>query len=160
MLYINFKSKLILKYYSSSINYIIIIKLEAWNLKLKIKIIILLLTCSLSNSFAQNLKSPDEFNIEKKQIHQEQNEISFLSFPILISFKTYQIILSPIKGENCPMYPSCSYYGIEAIKKYNIKGLLMTSDRINRCGHDLKYYNTIIFNDQIKYLDSIRVDNK
>lgn len=136
------------------------IKVKYWILKLINKIIMLLLLCSISNSFAQNLKSPDEFNIEKKKNSQEQNEISFLSFPMLITFKTYQIILGPIKGENCPMYPSCSNYGIEAVKKYNIKGLLITADRLNRCGHDLKYYKTIIVNDQIKYLDSVRAGNK
>ena len=63
---------------------------------------------------------------------------------ILIGFiKLYQITLSPFLGDNCRFYPSCSNYGIEAIKKHGaIKGLFLTVKRIFKCnpfhpgGHD------------------------
>ena len=124
------------------------------------KILILSILLIFTNSRAQDLRSPEDFKINKIENSEKQNEISYLSHPILFTFKTYQIILGPVKGENCRMYPSCSNYGIEAIKKYNLKGLLMTIDRLNRCGHDLKFYKTIFINNQIKYLDEVTAGNK
>lgn len=70
---------------------------------------------------------------------------------VIINF--YQDYLGQIKGSYCPMYPSCSNYGKEAIQNFKIKGVLMTFDRINRCSHDLKFYPTLIINESIKYYD-------
>jgi len=63
---------------------------------------------------------------------------------ILIGFiKLYQITLSPFLGDSCRFYPSCSNYGIEAIKKHGaFKGFYLTIKRIFKChpfhpgGHD------------------------
>jgi len=65
----------------------------------------------------------------------------------------YQKILSPIKQQNCPMFPSCSNYAIQCTKKYGMKGLFHIIDRLNRCGHDLSLYKTVIVNAGIYYLD-------
>jgi putative membrane protein insertion efficiency factor len=49
----------------------------------------------------------------------------------------YQKTLSPDHGPNhratCRFIPTCSEYGKEAIEKYGIKGIFMTSWRIFRC---------------------------
>ncbi len=46
----------------------------------------------------------------------------------------YQKYISPYKGTKCPYFPSCSNYGIEAIKEHGaIKGFFMTCWRILRC---------------------------
>lgn len=57
--------------------------------------------------------------------------------------KLYQYLLSPILGASCRYTPTCSQYGIEAVKKYGaIKGGWLTLKRIARCnpwgghGHD------------------------
>jgi len=48
--------------------------------------------------------------------------------------KLYQLLLSPLLGSNCRFTPTCSQYGIEAIKKYGpFKGGLLTLKRIGRC---------------------------
>lgn len=48
--------------------------------------------------------------------------------------KLYQKYLSPMKTTKCPYYPSCSAYGLEAIKKHGaIKGSLLAAWRIIRC---------------------------
>ena len=48
--------------------------------------------------------------------------------------KGYQKIISPLLPPSCRFYPSCSEYGIEAIKKYGVfKGGIMTAWRILRC---------------------------
>ena len=55
-------------------------------------------------------------------------------FPLLIVIKTYQLILSPILGNNCRFLPTCSEYAIESLKSYGvIKGILLTVKRIGKC---------------------------
>ena len=60
-------------------------------------------------------------------------------FPI----KLYQKFISPLLGNHCRFYPTCSAYMIEAIAVHGvIKGLLLGTYRILRCnpfgksGHD------------------------
>lgn len=55
----------------------------------------------------------------------------------------YQIFISPLKGQTCRFYPTCSEYSMQAIKKYGITmGLWKSLKRILRChpfhpgGHD------------------------
>ncbi|MGV3508729.1 MAG: membrane protein insertion efficiency factor YidD [Sphingobacteriaceae bacterium] len=68
---------------------------------------------------------------------------SFLSWIFLVLIKMYQYLLSPILGASCRYTPTCSQYGIEAIKKHGpFKGFWLTVKRISRChpwgghGHD------------------------
>ena len=57
-----------------------------------------------------------------------------LSFPFIVLIKLYQWILSPWLGSKCRYTPTCSHYGIEALKKYGpVKGLWITAKRIARC---------------------------
>jgi len=47
------------------------------------------------------------------------------------SIRFYQDVISPVIGADCPMHPSCSAYGIEAIEKHGLFiGILMTADRL------------------------------
>lgn len=57
--------------------------------------------------------------------------------------KLYQWLISPLLGANCRFTPTCSQYGIEAIKKHGpFKGGWLTLKRIGSChpwgrhGHD------------------------
>ena len=57
--------------------------------------------------------------------------------------RLYQYSISPLLGPSCRYQPSCSQYGIEALKKYGIfKGGYLTIKRIASChpwgghGHD------------------------
>ena len=66
-----------------------------------------------------------------------------LSFPFISLIKVYQLVISPWMGPSCRYTPTCSQYGIEALKKYGpVKGLWLTTKRIARCnpwgghGHD------------------------
>jgi hypothetical protein len=54
---------------------------------------------------------------------------------IIISFiKLYQYVVSPLIGEHCRFYPSCSSYGVEAIEKYGvIYGGWLLVKRIIKC---------------------------
>jgi putative membrane protein insertion efficiency factor len=46
----------------------------------------------------------------------------------------YQILLSPLFGQNCRYYPSCSSYAIEALQTHGVfKGLWLSARRMMRC---------------------------
>lgn len=66
----------------------------------------------------------------------------------------YQKYISGIRGQSCPMYPSCSRYGAESFRNNNFySAFLSTSDRLVRCGHDYENYSFTLSNDGIKILD-------
>ena len=53
---------------------------------------------------------------------------------LILLIKIYQYTLSPLIGRNCRYTPTCSNYGIEAIRKYGaIKGGWLTIKRIASC---------------------------
>ena len=48
--------------------------------------------------------------------------------------RLYQMTISPMLGPVCRYYPSCSHYGLEAIKTHRTaKGIALTAWRIARC---------------------------
>lgn len=68
------------------------------------------------------------------------NPISYIFIGLI---KVYQYTLSPMLGASCRYQPTCSQYGIEALKKYGpFKGGYLTVKRIASCnpwgghGHD------------------------
>ena len=64
---------------------------------------------------------------------EEGDKQHILSSPLVL----FQSIVSKADGQGCPMFPSCSRYAAEAVEKHGkIMGLLLTGDRLLRCGHD------------------------
>ncbi|MDO9052060.1 MAG: membrane protein insertion efficiency factor YidD [Methylotenera sp.] len=62
---------------------------------------------------------------------------------LVVVVKAYQLILSPMLGQQCRFYPTCSQYAIEAIRKHGaFLGTYFTVRRLLRChpwhagGHD------------------------
>lgn len=59
---------------------------------------------------------------------------SIVSLPLIGLIKLYQLVISPLLGPKCRYTPTCSQYGLEAIKKYGpFKGGWMALKRIARC---------------------------
>ncbi len=53
---------------------------------------------------------------------------------LIYLIKFYQKYLSPLKSTKCPYYPTCSQYGLEAVRKYGaLKGGMLASWRVLRC---------------------------
>ncbi len=54
---------------------------------------------------------------------------------VLIKFiKFYKFLISPLIGETCRYFPSCSDYSIEALKTFGlIKGIYLSLKRILSC---------------------------
>lgn len=52
----------------------------------------------------------------------------------IILIMLYRKVLSPALPRTCRFYPSCSQYGLEAYRKYNVlKATYLTLWRILRC---------------------------
>lgn len=48
--------------------------------------------------------------------------------------RAYQLLLSPMLGQNCRFYPSCSHYAIEALRSHGAaRGGLLALRRVCRC---------------------------
>ncbi|MES9886279.1 MAG: membrane protein insertion efficiency factor YidD [Candidatus Sedimenticola sp. 20ELBAFRAG] len=53
---------------------------------------------------------------------------------ILLLIKGYSYLISPILGNNCRYYPTCSAYTEEAVEKHGVwRGLWLGIKRISRC---------------------------
>jgi putative membrane protein insertion efficiency factor len=52
----------------------------------------------------------------------------------LFFLRVYRYAVSPLLGNNCRFYPSCSEYAREAVQKYGaLKGGWLTLKRLARC---------------------------
>jgi len=53
---------------------------------------------------------------------------------LIFLLKTYKKYISPLLGEHCRFYPTCSEYMVEAIDKYGtLKGVYLGVKRLLRC---------------------------
>lgn len=62
---------------------------------------------------------------------------------LMLLVRSYQLFISPVLGSNCRFQPSCSQYGIEALRTPGaLRGGWLALRRIGRChplhpgGHD------------------------
>ncbi len=57
-----------------------------------------------------------------------------MKYLFIFLIRIYQLTLSRAMPSSCRFYPSCSQYGLEAIKKHGIiKGGWLAIKRIGRC---------------------------
>ena len=70
----------------------------------------------------------------------------------------FQRYLSGADGHRCPMTPSCSSYALQAVQRHGtIKGWIMASDRLMRCGRDeLKLSPSVMTREGIRCQDPVR----
>jgi putative membrane protein insertion efficiency factor len=53
---------------------------------------------------------------------------------LVLLLRGYQLLLSPMLGQNCRFYPSCSHYALEAIRVHGAgRGGLLAAKRVCRC---------------------------
>jgi putative membrane protein insertion efficiency factor len=62
---------------------------------------------------------------------------------LIVLIRFYQRIISPLTGNTCRFYPTCSSYSIQSLEKYGtLKGIGLTILRLGKChpfhpgGHD------------------------
>ncbi len=57
-----------------------------------------------------------------------------LKYPMLWFIKGWRKFISPLYGDVCKFYPSCSAYGLRAVEFHGgLKGAVLTIHRIFRC---------------------------
>lgn len=63
--------------------------------------------------------------------------VSFKAIPARIArglIRIYQVLLSPVMGNQCRFHPSCSQYALEAVEAYGaVRGSWMAMRRLSRC---------------------------
>lgn len=84
-----------------------------------------------------------EFITSSNPIYPETIQKKFSSYDLgifnpknlfIVMIRIYQLFISTQDIPVCNFTPSCSQFGIEAIKKFGIvRGILLTSDRLQRC---------------------------
>ena len=53
---------------------------------------------------------------------------------LVFLLRAYQLVLSPMLGQNCRFYPSCSHYAIEALRSHGAaRGSYLSLRRVCRC---------------------------
>ncbi|MFW5852213.1 MAG: membrane protein insertion efficiency factor YidD [Bacteroidota bacterium] len=69
--------------------------------------------------------------------------MNIIKYIFILPIKIYQWLISPFFPSSCRYTPTCSEYGIEAIKKHGVfKGSSLLTKRLLRChpwgghGHD------------------------
>jgi uncharacterized protein len=61
-------------------------------------------------------------------------ETSAIKLVFLGAIDVYRSRISPIQGQRCGFYPSCSAFGRQAVSEYGaLQGVIMTADRLTRC---------------------------
>jgi len=69
----------------------------------------------------------------EKRIKSEREESEVKLF-FIGGIRFYQLFISPQDMPSCVFVPSCSKFGLESVKRYGVlKGILLTSDRLQRC---------------------------
>ncbi len=57
-----------------------------------------------------------------------------LRIVVVILIRGYQWLVSPVLGERCKYYPSCSAYALQAVQRFGIlRGLVLAVWRLLRC---------------------------
>jgi hypothetical protein len=60
--------------------------------------------------------------------------MKYLRMVVVAPIRVYQRLLSPMVGERCKYYPSCSEYAVQAVTRYGIlRGLVLAGWRLLRC---------------------------
>ncbi|MBW2326286.1 MAG: membrane protein insertion efficiency factor YidD [Deltaproteobacteria bacterium] len=95
-----------------------------------------IICCVVLNVFWSSAFARQENNLadNPKRLHEASEK---QGSPLLYPLKFYRDYISGSDGDRCPMYPTCSQYCMDAVKKHgSLTGWIMCSDRLMRCGRD------------------------
>jgi len=122
----------------------------------------LLLTVFFISTFAQveNYKwETKNENYQLEQLPEKEYQISTSGFSqLLISSAqvTYYKLFSEYDGDNCPFYPSCSTFFVDAVEETNIiQGSLMFADRFTRDLNFFKSFSSYPLDNTGKFYDPV-----
>tara|TARA_B100000965_G_scaffold375299_1_gene367248 strand:+ start:118 stop:360 length:243 start_codon:yes stop_codon:yes gene_type:complete len=57
-----------------------------------------------------------------------------IAYILVFLIKSYQLLISPLLGQNCRYLPTCSEYSVQSIREHGvIKGIALSLKRISKC---------------------------
>ncbi|MDO8368634.1 MAG: membrane protein insertion efficiency factor YidD [Saprospiraceae bacterium] len=75
----------------------------------------------------RKMRASERFSLSREN----PNELQMVFSGLFLFYKSF---LSSQDNQRCGFHPSCSEYGLEAVKKLGvIRGILCTCDRLSRC---------------------------
>lgn len=95
-------------------------------------------------------------------LHGEQardNKVSGAK-PFIFLIRGFQRYVSPVDGERCNMYPTCSTYGLHAFRKHGaLKGIILTADRLLHEYDEAAFAPRIIKYGRLRYYDPVEYND-
>ena len=86
----------------------------------------------------------------------QETDASVCGSALIQAIRFYQYYISPVIGDRCQMYPSCSSYAVEAIKKHGcLIGSVMTSDRLIHEANEMDHAPVIEKEGDYRYYDPV-----
>jgi len=71
-------------------------------------------------------------------------------------FRFFQKYVSPVDGDRCPSFPSCSQYGLEAVRKHGVlTGLMMTFGRLIHESDEIQNAPLVWVHGSYRYFDPV-----
>jgi putative component of membrane protein insertase Oxa1/YidC/SpoIIIJ protein YidD len=90
---------------------------------------------------SERMNAPPDWPSETKNKRDDSRSVSPSSILAQGLLVCYQTVFSPASPQQCPMSPSCSQYARDSFASYRFfTAVVMTCDRLLRCGHDLRFY--------------------
>lgn len=72
------------------------------------------------------------------------------------SIRFFITYISPIDGDRCPMYPTCSSYGMQAVERHGfIVGSIMTADRLIHESDEMTCAPMVEVVGSVRHLDTL-----
>ncbi len=72
------------------------------------------------------------------------------------AIRVFQKYISPVDGDRCPSYPTCSQYGVLAVRKHGLMmGFVMTFDRLIHESDEVRRAPLIKVYDSHRYYDPV-----
>jgi putative component of membrane protein insertase Oxa1/YidC/SpoIIIJ protein YidD len=88
--------------------------------------------------------------------HPEQPLQSVAATPFLWLVTFYQKAIGRVNSGRCDMYPTCSQYSVQAIRKHGpIVGIMMTADRLMHEGSEQDYVPKIKVGNRYRFDDPV-----
>ncbi len=115
------------------------------------------LMISTSPAWAADSFAPWDFNAAPAKGDPRGQEMSPGAKLLVLAVNFYRETISHVDGERCRMYPSCSAYSLEAIKKHGFfSGYVMTADRLIHESNEMDHAPKIILkNGKERYYDPV-----
>jgi len=99
-------------------------------------------------------QGPTKASSPTQQTGQETLSLGAFLFRLPVVF--FQRVISPIDGDRCPSYPTCSAYSIQAYERHGaLLGTLMTVDRLFHEASEAEFAPTVTVHGVVRIYDPV-----